>query len=79
MTRATGGSDRAGYQVSLATKLSEPVLRSLPCVRAVDVPESTIFELDADRVNEVMERLTAQGYVPLHIRVIFRQDDPSSQ
>jgi hypothetical protein len=79
MTKTTGGAHRSGYQVSLATKLSEPVLRSLPCDRAVDIPESTIFELDAERVNDVMERLTAQGYVPLHIRVIFREDDASSQ
>lgn len=78
MASASGTPDRSSFQIVLATKLSEPVLRSLP-VESAEIPATTVFELTGDRINDVMDRLTARGHQTLSIRVCHRRELPAGE
>lgn len=78
MASASGKPDRSSFQIVLATKLSEPVLRSLR-VESAEIPATTVFELTGDRINDVMDQLAARGHETLSIRVCHRREPPTGE
>jgi hypothetical protein len=79
MNRTYAMSERSSFQIVLATKLSEPVLRSLPALQAVDMPATTVFEVCGDRLDDVLDALAARGHQALSIRVCHRRQIPADE
>jgi hypothetical protein len=79
MSETHAMSERSSFQIVLATKLSEPVLRSLPALESADMPATTVFEISGDRLDDVLGALAARGHEALSIRVCHRRQIPTDE